>query len=109
IPKFSASERGVHAASPSLASKLSLNSNLVGSFTLKRPEGRAPTDRVVIRRGETVCQKSFNRLQVSQRLQGRFASVHSALCRWPGGPILQPCSPIPAPQAARPCPAAREN
>jgi len=39
---LSASERGVDAASPSLLPQLSLNSNLVGSFTLKRPEGRAP-------------------------------------------------------------------
>jgi hypothetical protein len=31
-------ERGVYAASLSLLPELSLNSNLVGSFTLKRPE-----------------------------------------------------------------------
>ena len=52
IPKLSASERGVDAASLSLFPQLSLNSNLVGSFTLKQPdrrraaksEGRAPTN-----------------------------------------------------------------
>jgi len=44
IPKLSASERGVYAASLSLFSELALNPNLVGSFTLKRPEGRAPTN-----------------------------------------------------------------
>ena len=37
-------ERGVYAASLSLLLQRSLNSNLVGSFTLKRPEGRAPTN-----------------------------------------------------------------
>jgi len=42
IPKLSASERGVYAASMSLFSQPLPNSNLVGSFTLKRPEGRAP-------------------------------------------------------------------
>jgi len=60
IIKLSASERGVDAASLALLPQLSLNSNLVGSFTLKRPdrrraeaalgraakaEGRAPTNR----------------------------------------------------------------
>jgi len=63
IPSLSASERGVHAASRSLLPQLSLNSNLVGSFTLKRPdhrraeaalwraakaEGRAPTSRQLV-------------------------------------------------------------
>jgi len=38
IPKLSASERGVYAASLPLLAELALNSNLVGSFTLKRPE-----------------------------------------------------------------------
>jgi len=37
---LSPSERGVYAASLSLLSQLSLNSSLVGSFTLKRPERR---------------------------------------------------------------------
>jgi len=41
--KMSTSDRGVYAASLSLPSELSLNSNLVGSFSRKRPEGRAPT------------------------------------------------------------------
>ena len=45
VAKLSAPERGVYAASLSLLSQVSLNSNLVGSFTLKRPEGRAPTNR----------------------------------------------------------------
>jgi hypothetical protein len=44
IPKFSVSERGVDAAALSLLPQLSLNSHLVGSFPLKRPEGRAPTN-----------------------------------------------------------------
>ena len=48
IHKLSASERGVYAASLSLLPQLSLNSNLVGSFTLKRPEGRAPTNRQLL-------------------------------------------------------------
>jgi len=48
IHKLSASERGVDAASLSLLPQLSLNSNLVGSFTLKRPEGRAPTNRQLV-------------------------------------------------------------
>jgi hypothetical protein len=39
--KVSASERGVYAASLSLFPQRSANSNLVGSFTLKRPKGRA--------------------------------------------------------------------
>ena len=38
-PKLSVSERGVYAASLALLPQLSLNSNLVGSFPLKRPEG----------------------------------------------------------------------
>ena len=38
ISKLSAPERGVYAASLSLLSQLSLNPNLAGSFTLKRPE-----------------------------------------------------------------------
>jgi len=61
--KLWASERGVYAASPSLLLQLSLNSNLVGSFTLKRPdrrraeaalwraakaEGRVPTNRQLL-------------------------------------------------------------
>jgi len=50
IPKLSASERGVYAASLSLLPQLALNSNLVGSFTLKRPEGRAPTNRQLMMR-----------------------------------------------------------
>jgi hypothetical protein len=45
IPKFSASERGVYAASLSLLSRLSLSSNLLGSFTLKRPEGEWHLDK----------------------------------------------------------------
>jgi len=60
---LSASERGVYAASLSLLPQLSLNSNPVGSFTLKRPdrrraeaalwraakaEGRAPTNRQLL-------------------------------------------------------------
>ena len=60
--KLSASERGVYAASPSLLLQLSLNSNLVGSFTLKRPEGRAPTNRqlldVPFHRGRTLTLPS---------------------------------------------------
>ena len=40
IHKLSASERGVDAASLSLFPQLSLNSNIVGSFTLKRPDRR---------------------------------------------------------------------
>jgi hypothetical protein len=48
IHKLSASERGVDAASLSLLSQPSLNSNLVGSFTPKRPEGRAPTNRQIL-------------------------------------------------------------
>jgi hypothetical protein len=63
IPKRSASERGVYAASLSLLSEFASNSNLVGSFTLKRPdrrraeaalwraakaEGRAPTNRQLL-------------------------------------------------------------
>src|SRR6185369_10585928 len=47
-PKLWAPERGVYAASLSLLSQVSLNSNLVGSFTLKRPEGRAPTNRQLL-------------------------------------------------------------
>ena len=62
LPKLSESERGVYAASPPLLPQLSLNSNLVGSFSMKRPdrrraeaalfraakaEDRAPTDRQV--------------------------------------------------------------
>jgi len=47
-PKLSASERGVDAASLSLLAQLSLNSNLVGSFPRKRPEGRAPTNRQLL-------------------------------------------------------------
>jgi len=42
---LSVSERGVDAASLSLLPQLSLNSHLVGSFLLKRPEGRAPSNR----------------------------------------------------------------
>jgi len=38
----------VYAALLSLLSQLSLNSNSVGSFTLKRPEGRAPTNRQLL-------------------------------------------------------------
>jgi hypothetical protein len=38
IHKLSALERGVDAASLLLLPELSLNSNLVGSFTPKRPE-----------------------------------------------------------------------
>ena len=45
IPKLSASERGVYAASLSPLSQLSLALNLVGSLTLKRPDARAPTNR----------------------------------------------------------------
>src|SRR5436190_3723124 len=40
IAKLSASERGVDAASLSLLPQLSLNSNRVGSFPLKRPDRR---------------------------------------------------------------------
>jgi hypothetical protein len=42
---LSASERGVYAASLSLLSPLALNSNLVGSFTLKRLVSRGPANR----------------------------------------------------------------
>jgi hypothetical protein len=38
IPKLTVSERGVDAGSMSLLPQLSVNSNLVGSFPLKRPE-----------------------------------------------------------------------
>ena len=48
IPKSLVSERGVDAASLSLLPQLSLNSSLVGSFPLKRPEGRAPTNRQLV-------------------------------------------------------------
>ena len=48
IPKSSRSERGVYAASPSLLPHQSVNSSLVGSFTSKRPEGRAPTTRQLL-------------------------------------------------------------
>jgi hypothetical protein len=37
--------QALYAASLSLFSEVALNSNLVDSFTLKRPEGRAPTNR----------------------------------------------------------------
>jgi len=37
VPELSASERGVYAASLTLLPKRSLNSNIVGSITLKRP------------------------------------------------------------------------
>jgi len=55
MPKLAVSERGVDAASLSLLPQLSLNSNLVGSFPLKRrdrrraakAEDRAPTNRHV--------------------------------------------------------------
>jgi hypothetical protein len=40
IPKLSVSERGVDAASLLLLSRLSLNSDLLGSFPLKRPDRR---------------------------------------------------------------------
>ena len=75
--KLWASERGVYAASPSLLLQLSLNSNLVGSFTLKRldrrraeaalwraakAERRAPTNRqlldVPFHRGRTLTLPS---------------------------------------------------
>src|SRR4030095_1676861 len=55
IPKLSASERGVYAASLSLPPQRSLNSNLVGSFTLKRPKGRAPTNRQLLDAPVTAC------------------------------------------------------
>src|SRR4029079_13173614 len=42
--KLSASERGVYAASLSLLPQLSMFSKLIGSFPLKRPKGRAPTN-----------------------------------------------------------------
>jgi len=45
---LSVAERGVDAASLSLFPPLSLNSNLVGSFTLKRPEGRAPHEPTIL-------------------------------------------------------------
>src|SRR6185503_3966937 len=48
IPKLSASERGVYAARPSLSPRFWLNSSLVGSVPLKRPEGRAPTNRQLL-------------------------------------------------------------
>ena len=48
IRKLSAAGRGVYAASLSLIPQLSLNSNPVGSFTLKRSEGRAPTNRQLL-------------------------------------------------------------
>ena len=41
IPKLAAPERGVYAALMSLFSQPSLNSNLVGSVTLKRPDRRS--------------------------------------------------------------------
>jgi len=37
---LSASERGVYAARPSLSPQFSLNSSLVGSVPLKRPDRR---------------------------------------------------------------------
>ena len=45
IPRLSVKGRAVYGASMSLLPQLSLNSNLVGTFPLKRPEGRAPTNR----------------------------------------------------------------
>src|SRR6185503_10341331 len=39
-PKMSKLQRGVYAASLSFLAQLSLNSNLLGSFTLKRPDRR---------------------------------------------------------------------
>jgi len=48
IRKLSASERGIYAASLSLLPELSLSSKLADSFTLKRPEGRAPTNRQLL-------------------------------------------------------------
>ena len=46
--KLSVAERGVYAASLSLIPQILQYSNLVGSFTLKRPEGRAPTNRQLV-------------------------------------------------------------
>ena len=48
IRRLLAPERGVYAASLSLFPQVSQNSDVVGSFTLKRPEGRAPTNRQLL-------------------------------------------------------------
>ena len=48
IPKLSVTERAVYGASMPLVQQLSLNSNIVVSLTLKRPEGRAPTSRQLV-------------------------------------------------------------
>ena len=49
IPKLSVTERAVYGASMSLVPRLWLNApKSVGSPTLKRPEGRAPTNRQLV-------------------------------------------------------------
>jgi large subunit ribosomal protein L28 len=50
-----AADRGVYAASLSLLPQISLNSKLVGSFTLRRPEGRAHTNRQPLGKARKWC------------------------------------------------------
>jgi len=73
IPKLSVSERGVYAASLTLLPQLSLISSLVGSFTLKRPEGRAPTNRQLLDAPLATAAAQFLSLRLSKH-QPPFAN-----------------------------------
>jgi len=48
IHMLSVTERAVYGASMSAVPQLWLNSKIVGLLTLKRPEGRAPTNRQLV-------------------------------------------------------------
>jgi len=99
--KLSASERGVYAASLSLLPQLSLNSNLVGSFTLKRPdrrraeaalwraakaEGRASTNRQL-----RAAPRSHDQIHHAHIMQKTHATSLAAPFRMIGKPCM--CNP----------------
>src|SRR6185436_4044014 len=83
------SERGVYAASLSLLPQLSLNSNLVRTFTLKRPDRRRAEaalfrlrlrlrrDRVVAKRRRRRAAKAEGRAPTNRQLRDAPLSCHS--------------------------------
>src|SRR6185503_8735892 len=88
MPKLAVSERGVDAASLSLLPQLSLYSNLVGSFPLKRPDRRSAEaalfrlrlrlgrDRVVAKRRRRRAAKAEDRAPTNQQVPNApFGSV----------------------------------
>jgi len=94
IPKLSVSERGVHAASLSLLPHLSLNSNLVGSFMLKRTDRRR-TEAALFRfrlrlRRDRVVAKRRRRRAAKAEVRARTNRHLLDAADWPGRMKPQP-------------------